>query len=324
MELAQLLLIPRNATHRQYEALRAYLVDRLPGPEVARRFGYTYGTLQQLVHQFRCEPDRQFFVDPQRPGVKTDDVIRQRIIHLRKQNQSVYDISEALKKEGIPRTPAAVSEVLRKEGFAKLPRRGDAERPPGTKPTAADRADVRALSLEPRTIRTKFGGLFLFLPLLAEIGFDRVIQRCGFPGTQMVPASYALRSLLALKLFGTQRHLHVMSAVLDEGLALFAGLNVVPKRSFLTEYSCRIEPACYPKLMKEVVRCARRPGAEAWRIVRPGLSHHPVPWRRRSRREALCLQKKPSAEGHPRVSGPGWRATILLLCQQRSPQGPTG
>jgi len=143
-----------------------------------------------------------------------------------------------------------VSEVLRKEGFAKLPRRGDAERPPGTKPTAADRADVRALSLEPRTIRTKFGGLFLFLPLLAEIGFDRVIQRCGFPGTQMVPASYALRSLLALKLFGTQRHLHVMSAVLDEGLALFAGLNVVPKRSFLTEYSCRIEPACYPKLMK--------------------------------------------------------------------------
>src|SRR5262249_15589534 len=152
--------------------------------------------------------------------------------------------------EGIPRTPAAVSEVLRKEGFAKLLRRGDAERPPGTKPTAADRADARILNLEPRTIRTKFGGLFLFLPALAELGFDRVIERCEFPGTQMVPASHALRSLLALKLFGTQRHLHVMSAVLDEGLALFAGLNVVPKRSFLTEYSCRIDPACYPKLMR--------------------------------------------------------------------------
>ena len=250
MDLAQLLLTPRNTAHRQYEALRAYLVDRLPGPEVARRFGYTYGALQQLVHQFRREPNRQFFVDSPRPGVKTDDAIRQRIIELRKQNQSVYDISEALKNEGIPRTPAAVSEILRKEGFAKLPRRGDAERPPGTKPTAADRADVRALSLEPRTVRTKFGGLFLFLPMLAEIRFDHVIGRCRFPGTQMVPASHALRSLLALKLFGTQRHLHVMSAVLDEGLALFAGLNVVPKRSFLTEYSCRIEPACYPRLMK--------------------------------------------------------------------------
>jgi hypothetical protein len=40
-----------------------------------------------------------------------------------------------------------------------------------------------------------------------------------------------------------------MSHVLDEGLALFAGLNVIPKRSFLTEYSCRIPPTCYPKVM---------------------------------------------------------------------------
>ena len=87
-------------------------------------------------------------------------------------------------------------------------------------------------------------------PALAELGFNRVIGHCGLPGTQMVPAAYAMRSLLALKLFGTQRHTHIMSAVLDEGLALFAGLNVIPKRSFLTEYSCRIDPACYPKLMR--------------------------------------------------------------------------
>ena len=60
-----------------------------------------------------------------------------------------------------------------------------------------------------------------------------------------------MRSLLALKLFGNARHSHVMSSVLDDGLALFAGLNVVPKRSFLTEYSCRIAPACYPKLMRD-------------------------------------------------------------------------
>ena len=38
--------------------------------------------------------------------------------------------------------------------------------------------------------------------------------------------------------------------MLDEGLALFAGLNVIPKRSFLTEYSCRIAPAAIPRLMR--------------------------------------------------------------------------
>jgi hypothetical protein len=68
--------------------------------------------------------------------------------------------------------------------------------------------------------------------------------------------------LLALKLFGNARHSHVMSHVLDEGLALFAGLNVIPKRSFLTEYSCRIDPACYPKLMCAWLKAVRRGGLE--------------------------------------------------------------
>jgi hypothetical protein len=250
MDLAQVFLAPQSAPQRQYEALRAYFVDRLPGPEVARRFGYTTGSFHQLVHQFRRQPERPFFVEPTRPGGKADETVRRQIIQLRKQNQSVYDISQALKKEGKSRTPAAVAAVLQQEGFAKLPRRDDRERPPGTKPTAADQADVRELNLEPRSVRTKFGGLFLFLPALVELGFERVIGRCDLPGTKLVPAAHALRSLLALKLFGTQRHTHVMSAVLDEGLALFAGLNVIPKRSFLTEYSCRIDPACYPRLMR--------------------------------------------------------------------------
>jgi len=31
---------------------------------------------------------------------------------------------------------------------------------------------------------------------------------------------------------------------------LFAGLNIIPKRAFLTEYSCRIDLACYTTLMR--------------------------------------------------------------------------
>jgi hypothetical protein len=262
MDPAHIFLVPQNSTHRQYEALRAYFVDHVPGPEVARRFGYTVGSFHQLVHQFRQGPHRKFFAEPPPCGAKTADAVREQIIRLRKQNLSVYDISEALKKEGIGRTSVAVAAVLKKEGFAKLPRRKDEERPPGTKPTAADHADARALTLEPRSIHTKFGGLFLFLPALVAMGFDRVIGKCGLPGTQMVPAAHALRSLLALKLFGTQRHTHVMSAVLDEGLALFAGLNVVPKRSFLAEYSDRIVPACYAKLMRQWFDAMKQLGLE--------------------------------------------------------------
>ncbi len=250
MDLAQVFLTPQNANHRQYEALRAYFVERLPGPVVARRFGYTPGSFHQLAHQFRLTPDRTFFAEPPRPGIKASDTVRRHIVALRKQNLSIYDISAALKKEDIRRSPVAVAAVLKEEGFVRLPRRRDEERPTRVKPTQADRADARALSLEPRSLRTKFGGLFLFLPALAEMDFDRVIGKCDLPGTQMVPAAHALRSLLALKLFSTRRYAHVMSAVLDEGLAWFAGLNTIPKRSFLTEYSCRIPPRCYPKLLR--------------------------------------------------------------------------
>lgn len=75
------------------------------------------------------------------------------------------------------------------------------------------------------------------------------MEQAGLPGSNMIPAGQAMRSLLALKLFGNARHTHVMSEVLDEGLALFAGLNRIPKRALLTEYSSRIDPACYPKLL---------------------------------------------------------------------------
>ena len=92
----------------------------------------------------------------------------------------------------------------------------------------------------------------------------------------MIPAGCALRSLLALKLFGNARHRHVMSAVLDEGLALFAGLNVIPKRSFLTEYSCRIDPACYPKLMRRWFDAVSRLGLAAAQSF--DLDFHTIPF----------------------------------------------
>jgi hypothetical protein len=251
-DLSRLFFEPTNATHRQYEALRAFFVDRLPSAEAAHRFGYTPGSFRVLVHQFRQNPRRDFFLRPAKgpQSAPKTDLVRDRVIALRKENLSIYDISRNLAYEGHPLSPVAVAQILKDEGFARLPRRADDERPPGSRPTTADVADVRQLDLSPQSFRTKFGGLFLFVPMLASIPFDRILRESGFPGSEMIPAGAALRSLLALKLFGTARHGHVMSVVLDQGLALFAGLNVIPKRSFLTEYSCRIDPTCYPELMR--------------------------------------------------------------------------
>jgi len=249
--VARFFLEPSNSTHRQYEALRAYFLEGLSSKEVARRFGYTEGSFRVLAHQFRQNPHRQFFLPPSKGPHKAakKDKVRDQVIALRKQNLSIYEISKVVETKGCKISPVSVSLILKEEGFARLPRRRDEERPSAIRPTAGAVADVKRLDLSPRQVHTKFGGLFLFVPFLAAIAFDKMLTEAGFPGSKMIPAGHAVRSLLALKLFGSGRHSHVMSYVLDEGLALFAGLNVIPKRSFLTEYSCRVDPRCYPRLM---------------------------------------------------------------------------
>jgi len=250
--LRPIFLRPKNATHRQYEALRAYFVEGLPSAEAAANFGYSPGSFRVLCSQFRKNPDRVFFVEPSRGprAAPKKDAVRDQVIALRKQNLSIYDISQALEADGKKINPVSVAKILKEEGFAKLPMRRDDERPAHPRPTAADVADVRKLDLSVRRIHTRFGGLFLFLPFLAGIPLEDMLARARFPGSQMVPAAHAVRSLLALKMFGNARRSHVMSHVFDEGLALFAGLNAIPKRSFLTEYSCRIHPDSHPIFMK--------------------------------------------------------------------------
>ncbi len=252
MDYARFFLEPRNSTHRQYEALRAFFVDRQSSAEVARRFGYTPGSFRVLCHDFRQEPERAFFLAPERGPRPTPGPTARRklIVTLRKQNLSIYDIEAALQERGQRLSAVAISQILKEEGFARLPRRGDDERPGRPRVERAPAADAQLLDLSSRDFRTSFGGLFLFLPHLARIPLDRMLSQAGFPGTEQVPAPAAWRSLLGLKLFGQARHSHVMSAVFDPGLGLWAGLNVIPKRSFLTEYSCRIDPATYPPLMR--------------------------------------------------------------------------
>jgi hypothetical protein len=277
-EIVKAFLEPKSPTHRQYEALRAYFVDGLPSAEVADRFGYSPGSFRVLCSKFRKDPERVFFVSPargSRAAPKTDPW-RDQVITLRKQNLSIKDIQRALHRDGKKLSTGAIAKILRQEGFAKLPRRRDEDRPAEARPSAAEVADRRQLDLTPRRLRTRFGGLFLFLPWLTRIGLDTLLEQAGFPGTKMIPAAHAVRALLALKLFGNARHSHVMSHVFDPGLALFAGLNVIPKRAFLTEYSCRIEPAAHRRLMPLWFDATARLGLE--RGVSFDLDFHTIPF----------------------------------------------
>src|SRR3954451_20453396 len=107
-------------------------------------------------------------------------------------------------------------------------------------PETPEVADRQQLDLgSGRRVRTRVAGVFLFLPLLARLRFDRLVEQAEYPGSEMIPATSALLSLLALKLLDKERRSHISDFACDEALGLFAGLNILPKTTFATDYSYR-------------------------------------------------------------------------------------
>lgn len=234
-----------------YEALRAYFVERRPSAEAAKAFGYTPGSFRVLCHQFRRDPAPAFFLAP-KAGPRSQPfktAVRDTIIRLRKRNHSIYEISATLKESKTPLSPTAVREVLKEEGFAALPRRLDEERPERLSPTVEAIADVRGFALPQGRVRTRCGGLFLFVPALVRLGIDAMAEEARLPGSRMIPPAHALRATLATKLWSIDRKSHIMALAADPGLALFSGLNATPKKSYLSAYSSRISHAKTMRLL---------------------------------------------------------------------------
>jgi len=297
---------------RAYEALRAYFVEERPSHEAARAFGYSPGAFRVMCHQFRRERAPVFFVTPARgPRAQPKKAAaRDTIIALRKRNYSVYEISAALKERQRSLSPTAVREVLKAEGFAPLPRRLDEERPARPRPTVEPVADARAFSLAPRRFLTRCGGLFLFVPDLIRLQLTEVAQTARLPGSKMIPPGHALRSALALKLWSIERKSHIMALAADEGLAFFAGLNAIPKRSYLAEYSSRLGHAQTLRLLEAFQHQAT--GGDAlgpgrsfnldfhsvpYHGEHPVVERHYVSMRSRSQKSVLTFLAQ-DAEGH--------------------------
>ena len=280
-DLADRFLSPANPNQRRYEALRALCVDRLPLPDAARRFGYSPGSLRNLLSDFRRHPDRPFFLPSARsarPPAADDPKAarRARVLQLRSQHLSANQIAATLRQEGQPASVPTVAKILRDAGLPRLPRRTRAQLELAARPLAAPAASVLELDLSPRSFRTDFGGLFLFLPALAQLRFDTLVDRHGLPGSHTLPPAQAALSVLALKLWGIGRPARLMPDVLDQGPALFAGLNAVPKRSTLSEYSCRIDPRRLPRFAASWLDATANLGLPAGSSF--DLDFHTVPY----------------------------------------------
>jgi len=118
---------PAQLNHRRYEALRAWFTEGLTYAQAGQRFGYTRWAMVSLVREFRAGK-LDLFAQPRKPGpppgaAPAKDRARGRVLELRRQGLSTYEISARLAAEGRP--------LNRRD-----PRRGGV-RPAGTRPAAS-------------------------------------------------------------------------------------------------------------------------------------------------------------------------------------------
>ncbi len=271
---------PSQARHRQYEFLRAHFLEGRAIRDAAAELGYTAASAYSLVHKFKTQFDGgaplAFFASPA-PGPKAEREkiqIREQVVRLRARDYSNVDVLAALHAAGQKASQSLVDQILVEEGLVPLARRTRKRRdeirreisegrvpglnvPVAAVPLRPERADVRNLELDFSVpLASSNAGLFVFLPFLAQLGFDKIVEGARWPGSRMIPpASHAL-GLLALKLLGKQRKSHADDWSMDSVAGLFAGLNAMPKKQATTDYSYRLSPAHHDGFMKAWTKAA--------------------------------------------------------------------
>lgn len=245
-DLARLFQQPDSTAQRRYELCRAYFLEGATADQLARRFQLHVGTVRAVVHRFARDPDIDAFFAAERPGRKAApkrQAIQERAAALRSQGATLADIRAALQREGFDVSESYLFRILRRAGLTgarhrrPTPQPGEFARDGSEVPAISD---VGALSFEDgRRFATKVAGLFLFLPMLLDLDRPGAVAAAGLPGSGQIPPLQALLALLTPKLLGKRRVSHISDLCHDEGAGMLAGLNVLPKTTFATDYSSK-------------------------------------------------------------------------------------
>jgi transposase len=240
---------PQNTVQKQYEALRAFYVEKWSGEEVAKRFGYTLSSFYSLTRDFKKnllqDKPAQFFFTLKTTGRKPKadtDKINQFIVGLRKKYLSVPDIKAIVDAQGQHTVSERhVYNVIKNEGFARLPRRNNSIREKAGTEFKIEAPISSMLNFMPETFSSQNSlGILCLLPYIQRYGIDRLILQSGYPETSAISKLSSILCFIALKLSDVRRYSADDIWCMDRGLGLFAGLNVLPKTGWYTSYSHRI------------------------------------------------------------------------------------
>jgi len=236
IDLKMFFLQPVEKKQKQYEAVRAFVVDGLSAQEVADKFGYKLSSVYTFIKNAKSG-ELNFFPE-QKKGPRQRRAsfkVQKRIFRYRNQNLSHLDICKELNNEGIAISAQTVARILSDAGFSKLKRRTQKELGVTVKnkiiPDRSKNLDFK--TLEKFQFDTPAVGIFFFIPYIIKTGIIDIVKNAKLPGSSAIGPIQACLSMLALKLIGNERLSHMESYDKEMGLGVFAGLNVLPKNTFV-------------------------------------------------------------------------------------------
>jgi len=233
---------PVNARQRQYEAVRAIVIDGISVEEVAEKFNYRESTLYALLREAKGERIDLFPAIPrQKKTRKIPESLQAEAVRLRDSGMSAKEICGAFADKEVNVSLRTIERLLSELGFSKLSRRTNKQLGITCKntiiPEIAEKIDFS--ELEPFSIDCPAVGVFFFLPYIIESGIMDVVTECQLPGSSVIEAEQACLSMLLLKLIGSERLSHIKQFNREVGFGVFSGLNVLPKATYMNTYSSR-------------------------------------------------------------------------------------
>jgi DNA-binding transcriptional MerR regulator len=250
---------PASVKQKQYEALRAFHVNKEKAEVIATRFDYTLSSFYSLIRDFKTnlsisEAGSNFFLEAKlgRRKKEDDDALDEAIIKLRKKYLPINEIKMILDAEGNITSESHIYHTIRKAGFARLPRR-DKTAVKSTNSNLKIEAPIsRQIDDTNESFNTISTGILSFLPYIKHYEIDKVIESSQYPETNCIPKINSILSILALKLSNVSRYSKDDIWCMDRGLGLFAGLNVLPKSAWFSSYSSRVTKEMNTDFLKKM------------------------------------------------------------------------
>jgi len=271
---------PDSKKQKQYEAVRAFVVDKLSAREVAEKFNYKLSSVYTFIKM--AKSGELVFFPESKNGPKQRHFsfeIQKQIFRYRNQNLSHTDICERLNRNGINISAQTVSRIMADAGFPKLQRRTNKELGLTVRnkiiPERSENLDFE--TLEKFSFDTPTIGIFFFIPYIIETGMIDILQKSPLPSSSVIGAVQACLSMLALKLIGNERLSNMESYDKEPGLGVFAGLNVLPKNTYMSTYSCLCTSEMILDFQKQIVKNLKEKYPDFYNGNYINLDFHSIP-----------------------------------------------